>query len=270
MTILVAVLIASAVQSVPPPPPIIVLPRGSVAEPATDFRSLGELSAAAQEKVKTMDARARDISSVNSQARFKVVQGWRKSLSADPLDARMLARTATEMDALNQGHGIFAGWARLFASLSAADRAILAPHLAASSGRIFIAPTPTAPAPPQNPYAAQQRSEREIAANKVMYDLQQAVYASDPDAELLAAIAEKRRLEEALPAIAHRQPFDVASLKKAYGDLARAIGRENARRSELVIEQLAKLAPDKRALAIERIPYLATPMIAPPPPANRP
>ena len=83
---------------------------------------------------------------------------------------------------------------------------------------------------------------------------------------MLAALEDKRRLEEALPAIAHRQPFDAVAVGKAYGDLARAIGRANARRAELVVEQIAALPPDERALVIDRIPYLARPIVQTPPP----
>ena len=115
-----------------------------------------------------------------------------------------------------------------------------------------------------------QMSEREIAQNKALFKFQQMRIEADPDARLLALLGKKQILEDSLPAIAHRQPFDAVALKLAYSSLAHVIGEMNVRNAELVIEQLATLSPEDRALVFERIPYLAAPgRQAPPLPPSK-
>lgn len=130
---------------------------------------------------------------------------------------------------------------------------------------IVMAPTPA----PSQTGGGVQVSAREIAQNRAMSEFQQMRLHADPDPRLLALLQQKRLLEESLPAIAHRQPFDATALKRAYGDLARVIGEANARNAELLVEQLAALSPEKRALVIERIPYLAAPISQAPPPPSK-
>ncbi len=272
------ILAAVAVQSMAPPPPITTIPRPPAPPekvlPWPPLAPLSGLSPDGHAKVKAMDDKAHWI--IRNEPRKgppkawpgngKAVDAWKRALAGFPADTKALIKAGAALDTEFEGRGIYTGWARTFASIGLADQKILAPYLATSQGRVFI-DVPVAPSPPR--VDSGQPVPLEVRQNKAVYDLQQAIYARGPDGEILAATAEVKRLEDALPGIAHRQPFDAAALRKAYGDLARAIGRANARRSEIVIEELAKMPADQRALAIERIPYLATPLIATPPAVAR-
>ena len=147
---------------------------------------------------------------------------------------------------------------------------VIAQSLSIATSEVPATTIMSTPLPSQRTDDATQWSKREEAQNRAFFKFREARMRADPDARLLALLEKKRQLEMSLPAIAHRQPFDALALKSAYGDLARVIGEMNARNAELVVEQLATLSPEERGLVIERIPYLATPIVAmPPPPSSK-
>ena len=133
---------------------------------------------------------------------------------------------------------------------------VAAPAMAASSSH-------------QGSFVGVRKGDPGFRQMQVFNAFQEAWMRADPDPKILMLTARKERLQESLPGIAHRQPFDAALLNRDYTDYVRTIGDINVRNAELLVQRLAALPAEDRVLVIDRLPYLATVPVPSPPKPQR-